>query len=67
MKTLAVRLFLAIAVILCTRHSRAQSTFGAIVGSVKDASDAAVPGAAISVRDLDENLTRSTMSAFTRC
>lgn len=32
------------------------------MGSVKDASDAAVPGAVIAVRDLDENLVRSTKS-----
>jgi hypothetical protein len=61
MKTLVVRLFLA-ATILGARPSHAQSTFGSIVGSVKDASDAAVTAAVVSVRDLDENLTRSTAS-----
>ncbi len=37
----------------------AQSTFGSIVGSVRDASGASVPDAAITVREIDENTVRS--------
>src|SRR5215471_9464667 len=41
---------------------RAQSTFGSIIGSVQDASGAALPGVAVKVRNLNENTTRSTLS-----
>src|SRR6266700_6606994 len=40
----------------------AQSTFGSIVGSVKDPSGAAVPSATIVVRDLDRNTTQTGAS-----
>lgn len=40
----------------------AQSTFGSIVGSVKDATGASVPGAEIVVREIDENTARSAVS-----
>ncbi len=37
---------------------QAQSTFGGIVGSVRDVTGAVVPGALIEVRNIDENTTR---------
>ncbi|HSB14276.1 MAG TPA: TonB-dependent receptor, partial [Bryobacteraceae bacterium] len=40
----------------------AQSTFGSIVGSVKDLSSAVVPAATIAARDVEENTTRTTTS-----
>jgi hypothetical protein len=58
-KSLKLR-FGILAVLLCVHQVRAQSTFGSVVGSVKDASDAAVPAALITIRDVDENLSRST-------
>ncbi|MCX6619721.1 MAG: carboxypeptidase-like regulatory domain-containing protein, partial [Acidobacteria bacterium] len=39
---------------------RAQSTFGSVVGSVKDASGVAAPATLITVRELDENTSRKT-------
>ena len=40
----------------------AQSTFGSIVGAVRDASGAPMPGAAIKIRNRSDNTTRSTLS-----
>ncbi len=40
----------------------AQSTFGSIVGTVRDRSGATVGNVSLSLRDLDENTTRSTVS-----
>jgi hypothetical protein len=62
MKLFVMRLAAAVVLIVCARPSGGQSTFGNIVGSVKDPTDAAVPAAAISIRDLDENLVRTTAS-----
>jgi hypothetical protein len=42
--------------------TRAQSTFGSIVGTVKDSSGAAVPAAAITAREIDENTSRASTS-----
>src|SRR5215470_8049911 len=39
-----------------------QSTFGTIVGTVKDSSGAAIPATRIAVRNLDENTTRTVTS-----
>ena len=41
---------------------RAQSTFGSIVGSVQDASGGAIPEAMVTVKNLEENSTRSAAS-----
>ncbi len=41
---------------------RAQSTFGTIVGSIRDPSGAAVLAAAITVREIDKNTSRSAKS-----
>src|SRR5207247_7934571 len=40
----------------------AQSTFGSIIGSAKDASGAAVPEAIVKLRELDKNITQTTVS-----
>lgn len=40
----------------------AQSTFGSIVGTVQDSSGAAVPGVAVTVKNLSDNTTRATIS-----
>lgn len=40
----------------------AQSTYGTIIGTVKDSSGATVPGANISLTDLEKNETRKTKS-----
>lgn len=42
--------------------TRAQSTFGSIVGSATDKSGASIPGALVTVKNLDENTTRSTVA-----
>ena len=42
--------------------ARAQSTFGTIVGVVHDGTQAVVPGAAVTIRSLDENSVHSTTS-----
>jgi hypothetical protein len=44
-----------IALLVCAETLHAQSNFGAILGSVKDTSGAAVPGARLTLRNLDEN------------
>jgi hypothetical protein len=41
---------------------RAQSTFGSIVGTVQDASESAMPGVAVKVKNLNDNTTRSTLT-----
>jgi hypothetical protein len=40
--------------------ARAQSTMGSILGTVQDASGAVIPGAAVTVRSLDQDLSRQT-------
>src|SRR5262249_31821293 len=49
-------------VVLSAGELLAQSTFGSIVGSVRDPTDSAVPGAVVSAKDLDENIVRSSVS-----
>jgi hypothetical protein len=49
--------FLAVSVI-----ARAQSTFGSIVGVAQDTNSATVPGATITIKNLDENVSHSTTS-----
>jgi hypothetical protein len=50
------------ALLVCAPRVHGQSTFGRIVGSVRDASGAAVPNATISAREVDENTTQTTIS-----
>jgi Carboxypeptidase regulatory-like domain len=45
--------------------SRAQSTFGSIVGTVQDATEAVVPGAAVTLHSEDDNSDRVTTSSAT--
>ncbi|HMD54789.1 MAG TPA: carboxypeptidase-like regulatory domain-containing protein, partial [Phycisphaerae bacterium] len=40
--------------------SKAQSTFGTIIGVTHDASQAAVPGASVTIRSLEDSSVRST-------
>ena len=40
----------------------AQSTFGSIVGTVQDKSGSVIPGAKLTLTNLDENTTRETES-----
>jgi hypothetical protein len=47
-------------ILLASAH--AQSTFGSIVGVVHDATQAVVPGAAVSLQSLDDNSSRTTAS-----
>ena len=49
-------LFLAVACV----QAFGQSTFGAVVGNVKDRSGAAVPNASVTLRNVDENVSRET-------
>lgn len=56
-----VRACLAVLVLLCF-PLRAQSPTAAVVGIIRDASGASVPGAAIKVRDMNTNITRDTVS-----
>ncbi len=41
---------------------RAQSTVGSIVGTVQDASRAAIPAVAVKIRNLNDNTTRATVT-----
>src|SRR5260370_34342079 len=40
----------------------AQSTFGSIIGTIQDASGAAMPGVAVKIKNLNDNTTRSTLT-----
>lgn len=42
-----------------THSSRAQSTFGSVLGSVTDSSGASIPGALVTVHSIDENADRT--------
>src|ERR1051326_7074935 len=53
-------LFLFLAVLLST--AQAQSTFGTVLGTVRDQSGASVPDATLTLTDRDKNTTRSTIS-----
>ncbi len=43
--------------------ARAQSTLGSILGTVQDASGAAIPGAAVTIHSLDQDLSRQTATS----
>ena len=45
--------------------ARAQSTFGSVVGTVQDATQAVVPGAAVTLHSQDDNSDRVTTSSST--
>ena len=59
LSSLAVFL-LACAILLCSAH--AQSTFGSIVGVVKDPSGLAIPGASLILNSLEDPATRDAVS-----
>jgi hypothetical protein len=40
----------------------AQSTFGSIIGTVQDASGAAIPGVSVQVKNLDDSTSRATLT-----
>ena len=50
------------ALLACASRLDAQSTFGSIVGEVRDPSGAAVAAAAINVTEIDSNTVRSVSS-----
>ena len=54
---------LAFVLLIAAPIMQAQSTQGVILGSVKDASGAVVPGATITLTNTDEGVTRTTKSA----
>src|SRR5262245_18749534 len=58
----ATRLILLLASLAISPSVNAQSTFGSIVGVTQDANLAVVPEATITIKNLDENSTRSTLS-----
>jgi len=55
--TLATRIVLALALSLISLPGLAQSTAGRVLGSVTDQSGAAVPGASVAIRSVDQNIT----------
>jgi hypothetical protein len=54
---------LFVAVFAASAH--AQSTFGSVVGTVQDATNAVVPGAAVTLHSQDDNSDRVTTSSST--
>ena len=55
-------LAVSFAILLGATPLGAQSTFGSIVGTVKDSSEAAVPAVVITVLELDKNTTQTVVS-----
>ena len=52
----------AVAVVFSACSAMGQSTFGSIVGVVNDTTQAVVPGATVTIRNLDDNSSRSVTS-----
>jgi len=50
----------ALAIVLMGCSAVGQSTFGSIVGTVRDTTQAVVPGARVKIRSLEDNSVRST-------
>jgi len=57
-----LRLLLVSCWLVASAPAFSQSTFGSILGTVQDASGAAIPGGEIEITNLDENTTRKTTS-----
>jgi hypothetical protein len=57
--TLKLRLAVLFLAVACLQ-AFGQSTFGAVVGTVKDPSGAAVPNASVTLKNVDENVSRET-------
>jgi Carboxypeptidase regulatory-like domain len=51
-----------LAILLCSSRCFGQSTFGSVVGTVQDSSQALVPGAAVTLHSQDDNSDRTTTS-----
>lgn len=60
---LAWTMLLFVALIATSAH--AQSTFGSVVGTVQDATQAVVPGASVTLHSQDDNSDRVTISSST--
>ena len=56
-------LYLAVLLGVSVCCARAQSTLGSILGTVQDASGAVIPGAAVTIRSLDQDLSRHTATS----
>src|SRR5205807_5310339 len=52
-----------LAVLIGVSNGHAQSTFGAIVGEVKDPTNAVVGKATVKITNADENITRQVLTA----
>src|SRR5262245_17855509 len=55
----SITLLIALAAV-CPISSHAQVLYGSIVGHVKDASEAAIPDAAVTIRNTETNQTRTS-------
>src|SRR5262249_49150051 len=63
-RTMSARCFLLVSTVLLTVSAAfAQSTFGTFVGTVQDQSGSVIPGAVITITNLDENTSRSATSS----
>jgi hypothetical protein len=56
-------LYLAVLLAVSACCLRAQSTLGSILGTVQDASGAVIPGATVTIRSLDQDLSRQTTTS----
>jgi hypothetical protein len=54
-----------LAILVCSSRCFGQSTFGSIVGTVQDSSQAVVPGATVTLHSQDDNSDRTTTSSPT--
>jgi hypothetical protein len=59
-RRLRAALLIALLITASVFCARAQSTMGSILGTVQDASGAVIPGAIVTVKSLDQDLTRSS-------
>ena len=60
--TVCYAMICALLVVGIDATAHAQSTFSSIVGVVRDATQAVVPGASVKIQSLDDNSVRSTTS-----
>src|SRR5882724_6966167 len=58
------RIIRSLSLLLCLAHSAAgQSTFGVVVGTVRDSSGAVISGASVRLTNLGENTSRETTAS----